>query len=166
MTPSYCTYVNQVYDIANSGCDSPINTPEISNYVIQSIQLLGGAQNLLIPTAFQYSIPSNYALTFAQLCDPRTRSLQSSENLDPITDDYGEVQAEISLIGNHTFVCNNFTGICSYKIYDMTGRVIEEGKTQNGFSTSLALSGSGLYLIMVTDEKGQIVTEKVVHERK
>ncbi len=166
LTPSYCTYVNQVYDIANSGCDSPVNTPEISNYGIQSIQLGGGIQNQYAGTIFQYTTPSNYPLTFTQLCDPKTRSLQSSENLDPITDDYGEVQAEISLIGNHTFVCNNFAGICSYKIYDMTGRVIEEGKTQNGFSNSLALSESGLYLIMVTDEKGQIVTQKVVHERK
>jgi len=166
LTPSYCTYVNQVYDIANSGCDSPINTSEKTKYLVQSVQLGWAIQNVPINIFPQYTALSNYAITFTQLCDPKTRSLQSSENLDPITDDFGEVQAEISIFGNQTFVCNNFTGICSYKIYDMTGRVIEKGKTQNGFSNNLALSGSGLYLIMVTDEKGQIVTKKVIHKRE
>ena len=69
---------------------------------------------------------------------------------------------EISVIGNEGFVCKNFEGKCDYKIYDMSGRIIYQGTTQNDNFNNIELNNSGIYIINVKDKNNQIVNMKFV----
>jgi len=63
---------------------------------------------------------------------------------------------------NKEFVISNFEGNCSYKIFDVLGRAIQQGNTQNGVVNNINISTAGIYTINVTDEKNNNVSSKAV----
>ena len=71
-------------------------------------------------------------------------------------------EAEIEVQDHNTFVCSKFNGTCKYVVYDIQGKVVCNGNTQNGNTNYLNGLIPGLYLIKVTDSNNGIVTKKIV----
>ncbi len=69
---------------------------------------------------------------------------------------------QINVTGNRQFVCGEFEGTCQYEIFDMYGRLVFEGFTENGDYNMLEIYVPGMYLIKVTDSKNNVKTEKIV----
>ncbi len=88
------------------------------------------------------------------------QSVNQEENLQ--NQNTLEMKGKIDIIEEKTFVCNDFEGICTYKVYDIYGRLIDEGTTQNGNYNKLDIDTAGLYLICVQDINNNIRAEKIV----
>ncbi len=71
-------------------------------------------------------------------------------------------EAEIDVQDNNTFVCSKFNGTCKYVVYDIQGKIVSNGTTQNGNTNYLDGLIPGLYLIKVTDSNNGIATKKIV----
>ena len=71
-------------------------------------------------------------------------------------------EEEIDVQDNNTFVCSKFNGTCKYVVYDIQGKVVSNGTTQNGNTNYLNGLIPGLYLIKVTDSNNKIATKKIV----
>ena len=69
----------------------------------------------------------------------------------------------IRLIENSKFVCENFTGEFRYYIYDMMGRLIQKGKSENVKANSINIQQPGLYFISVIDQLGVMKNKKVIY---
>jgi hypothetical protein len=69
---------------------------------------------------------------------------------------------QIDITGNRQFVCSEFEGTCRYEIFDLYGRLVLEGLTENGDCNMLGIDVPGMYLIKVTDAKNNVKTEKIV----
>ncbi|NLP20220.1 MAG: T9SS type A sorting domain-containing protein, partial [Bacteroidales bacterium] len=70
--------------------------------------------------------------------------------------------AQIEIVNNDYFICKNFTSNCYFKIYDLTGRVLNEGITQNEQLNNISINKSGIYIISVRDAQNQLVQEKIM----
>jgi hypothetical protein len=62
---------------------------------------------------------------------------------------------------NNEFVCEKFDGECVYRVYNIFGSLIVEGKTVNGKTNYLKNLSPGTYIIKVTDAKGNIASSKI-----
>jgi hypothetical protein len=60
------------------------------------------------------------------------------------------------------FICNNFEGACSYKIFDIFGRKLQEGTAHNNIEIEIRHKTTGTYLIQATDNKGNVETQKII----
>lgn len=63
---------------------------------------------------------------------------------------------------NNAFVCEKFDGECYFKVFNVFGSLIREGKTENGKTNCLNNMASGTYIIKVTDSKGNISGNKII----
>lgn len=63
---------------------------------------------------------------------------------------------------NNEFVCEKFDGECYFKVFNVFGSLIREGKTENGKTNCLNNLTSGTYVIRVTDSKGNISGNKII----
>lgn len=63
---------------------------------------------------------------------------------------------------NNAFVCEKFDGECYFKVFNIFGSLIREGRTANGTTNCLNNLTSGTYIIKVTDSKGNISCNKII----
>ena len=69
--------------------------------------------------------------------------------------------AEIIIEGND-FICDGFAGLCSYRITDVSGRILKEGKTSCGSRNAIGNYKLGIYIIQVYDEAGNMLSRKIL----
>ncbi|MBR5982355.1 MAG: hypothetical protein IK025_01365 [Bacteroidales bacterium] len=69
--------------------------------------------------------------------------------------------AEIIIEGND-FICDGFSGLCSYRITDVSGRILKEGKTSCGSRNAIGNYKLGIYVIQVYDEAGNMLSRKIL----
>ncbi|MDY0161596.1 MAG: T9SS type A sorting domain-containing protein, partial [Bacteroidales bacterium] len=119
------------------------------------------------------STPTTYSIDNSLLCgDIYKAELRNEElklkienkklenTLNQQLDKEMKVVASIKVYENY-FTCNNFEDVCNYKIFDIFGRIIQEGTTHNHKETEIIIKTVGTYLIQITDNKGNVKTEKV-----
>lgn len=69
--------------------------------------------------------------------------------------------AEIIIEGDD-FICDGFSGLCSYRITDVSGRILKEGKTSCGSRNAIGNYKLGIYIIQVYDEAGNMLSRKIL----
>lgn len=119
------------------------------------------------------STPTTYSIDNSLLCgDIYKAGLRNEElklkienkklenTLTQPLDNEMKIVASIKVYENY-FTCNNFEDVCNYKIFDIFGRIIQEGTTHNHKETEIIIKTVGTYLIQITDNKGNVKTEKV-----
>ena len=67
-----------------------------------------------------------------------------------------------NVMGEQQFVCHNFTGNCSYQLYDLAGRLIASGNTVNEQNNKIPDVSKGIYILNVVDDSHTIVSKKIV----
>ncbi|MBQ2350781.1 MAG: T9SS type A sorting domain-containing protein, partial [Bacteroidales bacterium] len=60
------------------------------------------------------------------------------------------------------FICDGFSGLCSYRITDVSGRILKEGKTSCGSRNAIGNYKLGIYVIQVYDEAGNMLSRKIL----
>lgn len=73
----------------------------------------------------------------------------------------GDPTAEITIEPDRLFVCEGFEGDIQYTLYDVAGKVLQQGVTRNGEYNSLKMY-RGVYLLKATDAVGCHVVKKIV----
>ncbi|MCK9500196.1 MAG: T9SS type A sorting domain-containing protein [Bacteroidales bacterium] len=177
------SYIIETYDLNyDTDCDS------IKNIFEQSIQLAQQSYNQqLVPQNTwgntNPNIISNYStISFSRdiICptskamlyfqERRISELQrrnaektfQNRNVLNTNTDILMPSAQIEIVNNDYFICKNFTSNCYFKIYDLTGRVLNEGITQNEQLNNISINKSGIYIISVRDAQNQLVQEKIM----
>lgn len=152
--------LTETYDISLSTCDAPMwhadnpASPALKPY----------PHNTTLPITFitytsPYDNPDPIAMSY--ICDePEAcshqfggKSLQQSLPNNPTV--------EISIEYGKLFVCEGFEGVVRYSLYDMAGKLLQQGETRNGEPTSLKVS-VGVYFIRAKDAAGNQLVKKVV----
>lgn len=153
--------LTETYDISLSLCDIPLwhkdipADPTIKPYTIST------PSN--IPTKVSENVNSNVDNIFmSKICgDPVDCSynlLDKSLNQDI---DVHKSVAEVSILNNQGFVCEGFDGEINYYIYDMTGKLLNQGTTRN-FEKNQILKTRGVFLLKANDSIGNHIVKKVV----
>ncbi|NLA25220.1 MAG: T9SS type A sorting domain-containing protein, partial [Bacteroidales bacterium] len=142
--------------IVNSNLWSPtIETQSISTY-----NTIAFSRDIICPNYYMMINYQNQRITELQ-----NRNFEKSFN-NVNTENVGAglitTKAQVKIINNAQFICENFDGICYYKIYDITGRLINEGITQNEETNNILISKSGLYIIKVNDSNNQKDQAKII----
>lgn len=177
------SYIIETYDLnSDAYCDSTKNVFE------QNIQLIQQSNNPSLISQNSWgsinpNIISNYiTITFSRdiICptskamlyfqERRISELQrrnaektfQNRNVLNTNTDILMPSAQIEIVNNDYFICKNFTSNCYFKIYDLTGRVLNEGITQNEQLNNISINKSGIYIISVRDAQNQLVQEKIM----
>ena len=66
----------------------------------------------------------------------------------------------LTIIDDKYFECENFEGNIVYKIYNIQGQLVFDGKTNNNVQNVLPINSPGLYIINAKDEKNNITSSK------
>lgn len=160
-------YIVHAYDLNYNNCDNDINLTIVANqHTDYYFNVLTNAPSLtcpLIPTAsFQHTINPCTALCWDMKSMNQIKS-KINENLKNknIFQSKELSKQKIDVFENQ-FVAREFDGLCSYKIIDISGKVVQEGITSNDNINNLKVPKSGFYVIVVIDENNNIEKQKVV----
>lgn len=156
------TVLTETYDISLSSCDKPMSLYDMkSNAIVSSYALNYSNYNQDNVTSTSFNSQSDYVLMNI-LCDENIacshqfggKSLQQAiKNSHSL--------ADIFVKENKQFVCEGFEGDIQYIFYDITGRLLLIGNTQNGLSNQILLP-NGLYLLKAFDVASHQVVKKIV----
>jgi len=167
-------YLIEINDLMYDYCDIDriVTTPSFVCACYDPIT----AVDLTVATGIAYkrlSTPTTYSIDNSLLCgDIYKAELRNEElklkienkklenTLNQQLDKEMKVVASIKVYENY-FTCNNFEDVCNYKIFDIFGRIIQEGTTHNHKEIEIKIKTVGTYLIQITDNKGNVKTEKV-----
>lgn len=152
-------YITETYDIANSQCDQFIYTieqnPTITNFTQNEVYLNFTYQGI------QNQNPSvNLFLNQNIVCNDVAYCGKGSIKPDLNSQLIKEIP-NISLYSCDYFECNHFSETLYFYLYDLAGKILFQGITENGIKTSLPGLTNGIYILSVFDKKGNIKTEKV-----
>lgn len=180
------SYIVETYDLNyDVDCDSTKNvfiqdlpTTVVSHIpiwnAILSLNLWGNISVNSIASynsiAFSRDIicPDYYIMTYYQnqrLSELQNRNFEKSFKdgaVLNINTDLFIPKVQIEIINNCQFVCKYFEGDCYFKIYDIAGRLLKEGITQNEELNSVSVNKPGIYIISVCDSKNQTAKAKVM----
>jgi len=154
-------YITETYDISNSQCDQFIYTseqnPTINNFLQNEVYLIFPYQGI------QNQNPSfNLYLNQNIVCNDVANCGKSPIKPDMDTQLIKKMP-NISLYSCDYFECNHFSETVYYYLYDLAGKLIIQGITENGIKTLLPVLTNGIYIISAIDELGNKKTEKVIY---
>lgn len=69
--------------------------------------------------------------------------------------------AEVTIRTDGLFVCDGFDGDIMYTLYDMAGKLIQQGVTRNG-ERNKVIKTNGMYILQAIDKSGNRVIKKLV----
>lgn len=156
-------YITETYDIANSQCDQFIYTieqnPTIINYTQNVVYLNFAYQGLQPPL-----IPSNnISVNQSIVCNDMAYCGKGTHNKPDVNTQGIKEMPKISLYSYDYFECNHFSETVYFYLYDLAGKILFQGITENGIKTSLPGLTNGIYILSVIDKKGNNKTEKVFY---
>lgn len=176
-------YLVESIDLNNEDCDPEINVTLLDfTYDLDNFNSINGSgSNFLYPSS-PVATYINYTLSNTPLCDAfGTKSgnyedkynvihhiieeKQAINNVTSLQSIHLELLGEVNFTTENQFICQNFNGQCKYKIFDMFGRLICEGTTENGIYNTVNVKASGMYIIQVADSDNQIVNSKIMITR-
>ena len=156
-------YITETYDIANTQCDQFIYTVE-QNPAITIVghfedHLYFNYQGLQPPLNPSYNIYINQSI----VCNDMAYCGKGTHNKPNVNNQMLKETPIISLYSCEYFQCDNFSERVYYCLYDLVGKIIFQGITENGIKTLLPNFTNGIYILSVIDEKGNKKTEKVIY---
>ena len=96
------------------------------------------------------------------VCDYGDAVFQKKSDIEH-NEDYENIDDRISLnVHENRFVCSGFKGNCEYVVYDMLGKIVCSGAIHNGEECQLSITSNGLYIIKVSDDNNNSLSEKIV----
>jgi hypothetical protein len=153
--------LTETYDISQSSCDELLWHETIDADPILKPYLLNYSQvpnsSILSDSSITNSVVSMY-----KLCSDSYSCFHKSEERSlkkPLTN--GKPAAEVFVDAKGQFVCDGFEGKIIYFLYDLAGRVLLQGTTQNGEYVQLQET-AGLYILKAYDAANNHVVKKVV----
>lgn len=153
--------LTETYDISASSCDKPLEVIDIvGNPYIKPYPI---SNNFVNVTFLPYSFPpisDNVQINI--ICDESAacshqyggKSIQEPKNQE-------ESIAKVVFEHNLQFFCEGFKGSVRYNLYDMAGKLLQEGIIQNEERKTLNVS-AGVYLLKTNDAVGNHVVKKIV----
>lgn len=152
--------LTETYDISLSKCDVPMwhedkqVNPILKPYSLNTLPLSPPVYHVLI-NGYTDPITTNYICDEPEACSHQFggKSLQQ-----PLV---GNPTAKITVESGRQFVCEGFEGVIQYSLYDMAGRLLQQGETCNGKYNSLKMH-SGAYLLKATDATGRQMVKKII----
>ena len=97
----------------------------------------------------------NYICNESQACSHQFGGKSLHQSL------VGNPTAKINVESGRQFVCEGFEGVIQYSLYDMAGKLLQQGETRNGEYNSLRMH-DGVYLLKAVDAIGHQKVKKVV----
>lgn len=168
-------YLVETFDLNYDNCDSEIivTMPEF-DYVDSTMSAI--TQTHAYTTYYDVTSYSSYSLSASELCGgakssynkacdeikniiDKKQAIYARETVDLTS--FDEI-AEIRVFDGDQFICNMFSGNIVYKIFDMSGRLVDYGKTENGVLNSVKINNSGMYIINAIDENNQTANAKIM----
>ncbi len=153
--------LTETYDISASSCDMPLEVIDIvGNPYIKPYPI---SNNFVNVTFLPYSFPPiSDNVQINVICDEPTvcsrqyggKSIQEPKNQE-------ESIAKVVFEHNLQFFCEGFKGSVRYNLYDMAGKLLQEGIIQNEERKILNVS-AGVYLLKTNDAVGNHVVKKIV----
>lgn len=181
------SYIVETYDLNyDTDCDSTKNvfvqsiSPVVSampypwlGYIV-NLNLWGTSSAGTITNygsiAFSRDIicPDYYMMTYYQnqrIAELQNRNFEKSlkeGNALNINTNLFKPKAQLEIVNNCQFICKYFEGDCYFMIYDLSGRLINEGVTRNEELNSVPVDKPGIYFISVRDSKNQTAKAKIM----
>lgn len=143
-----------LYNVWSSGTSTSISSTPVTSYSTDDMTVYDNC--------ISYTKSGSYFERYEQIQQliKENQELYQKEN---INDGQSEKTiGQIDVTSNRQFVCSEFEGTCRYEIFDLYGRLVFEGFTENGDYNMLGIDVPGMYLIKVTDAKNNVKTEKIV----
>ena len=153
--------LTETYDISLSSCDKSMWHNDFQANAKPFLYPLNPLPQLISPSFLSVSIFSD-SIAVNKVCDEANacshqfggKSLQQSVSGNTPT-------AEIRIEPDKLFVCEGFEGDIHYSLYDMAGKLLQQGITRNGKQNRLKKS-NGIYLLRAIDSTGNQLIKKVV----
>ena len=153
--------LTETYDISHSRCDMPMwhkdtkADPIINSYPLNISYSLD---------TFQFANTNNILENVMDniLCnEPNACSYQYKGKVLQYFLTNGNIAAHIYLEDNHQFVCEGFEGKIKFFLFDIAGKILQQGITHNGERNLLKIS-NGIYLLKAMDANGTQIIKKTV----
>ena len=171
-------YITKAIDLNYDDCDNTemTLTPANISYVQSSVTANAISSDGIVsfPNSYTQNTSSDYPLSMGVICltgggknnakasfvetliNEKRSQINNTAKIDKLN------SGTILTNNNNEFVCEKFEGECYYKVYNVFGSLIREGKTENGKINYLSNLTAGTYIIKVVDSKGNISGNKVV----
>lgn len=155
-------YITETYNIAYSGCDKlsntygcyiPFTNPPSPPEVYSNFTHLG--TDITTQTS---------SLSLHQNVDCNDTAFCGKGSLKPnIDNQLTKPTPGISLYSCDYFKCSHFSETVYYYLYDLAGKVLFQGITENDIKTLLPNFSNGIYILSVVDKVGNKKSEKVIY---
>ena len=155
-------YITETYDIARPKCDSLIHTFEYYPTLIDTCYLNANTPNFFYAIRNAQTPSVNLYLNQDTICDDLANCGKGSINPN-INNQLTKPTPKINLYSCEYFECNHFSETVYYYLYDLAGKVLFHGITENGVITSLPNFTNGIYILSVVDKVGNKKSEKVIY---
>lgn len=153
--------LSETYDVSLSNCDTALchkdkeAFPVLKPYPIISSINSAPVYHINTTTQPEY-ISVSYLCDYPDACSHQYGGKSIKQNTGSQC-----TKAIISIEANSFFVCEGFDGIIQYSLYDVTGRELQCGSTQNQVRNVLNISGS-VFILKAKDSAGNQVVKKIV----
>lgn len=153
--------LTETYDVAASSCDMPLDVHDIAgNPYIKPYPISNDLTNRFFYTNTN-TLNTDFVLMH-YLCNEldACSHLWGGKSLREIFINR-ETTREIFIEDNHQFICDGFEGDIHYSVYNMKGKLLQQGITKNG-KHNLVKAAKGIYLLKASDAVGCPVVKKFV----
>ena len=152
--------LTETYNIANSLCDVPLwKKQNAAHPVLKAYSLNTSHQQnaTFIPTTTNPDIINmTYLCDESNACSHQFGGKSLKQTLTDILS-----MAEVTIRTDGLFVCDGFDGDIMYSLYDMAGKLIQQGVTRNG-ERNKVIKTNGMYILQAIDKSGNRVIKKLV----
>jgi len=175
-------YLVETLDLNYDNCDPEINVTLLDFDHSQYALIPAGTTASSFTGVLTVNSYTAYTLSIDTLCDAyggksascidtrqkiqqiiETKQITNDKNLMLINQT--ALQGVINVTSDNKFICRNFNGQCKYEIFDMFGKLVYQGTTQNEVFNSIDVKTSGVYIIKVCDSDKQTVNQKIIITR-
>ena len=153
--------LTETYDISLSKCDIPMWHKDYKANPVLNPYYLNNTYPLC-PSLIGSHIPLGETINDSILCDEDGACSHQfgNKSMQQFIVNSGAT-TEITFVANNFFICDGFEGDIQYFIYDVAGKLLQQGVTQNRERNKM-IKSKGLCLLKATDATGTQVVKKVV----
>jgi hypothetical protein len=155
-------YITETYDIGNSNCDQPFPTTEYSLSFFYPYPTPSAAYSNYYYNHDSTTIIPSPILTQSIKCGYVTYCDKGSIETN-VDNQLTKLIPSISLHSCEFFECSHFSETVYYYLYDLAGKILYQGRTENGIKTLLPNLSNGIYILSVADDIGNKKSKKVFY---
>ena len=155
-------YITETYDIGNSNCDQPFPTTEYSLSFFYPYPTPSAAYSNYYYNHDSTTIIPSPILTQSIKCGYVTYCDKGSIETN-VDNQLTKLIPSISIHSCEFFECSHFSETVYYYLYDLAGKILYQGRTENGIKTLLPNLSNGIYILSVADDIGNKKSKKVFY---